>query len=40
MRTMESFNNGWRACLPTIVVNGKTIPRDGSHPFYPFGEEF
>ena len=37
---VETFNNGWRACLPQIEINGKLVPRDKDHPYYPFSEPF
>eukprot|EP00055_Hartaetosiga_balthica_P004395 m.11405 g.11405 ORF g.11405 m.11405 type:complete len:328 (-) comp3833_c0_seq1:107-1090(-) len=40
VKVIESFNRNWRACDPTIEVDGKTVLRDAHHPEYPFGEEF
>eukprot|EP01147_Barroeca_monosierra_P004274 gene4274-6593_t len=37
---IESFDRGWRACLPTVEIDGKIVPRDGHHPQYPFHDEF
>jgi len=37
MKVVESFHRNWRACLPKVTVDGKDVPRDESHPFYPFG---
>ncbi|KAI6646122.1 alcohol dehydrogenase [Oopsacas minuta] len=36
MQVLEGLNRKWRACLPTVVVDGKEVPRDREHPFYPF----
>ena len=36
MQTLEGLNRNWRACLPTVVVDGKEVPRDRDHPLYPF----
>ena len=40
VKTLESFNNGFRACVPTVEEDGKIVPRDGKHPEYPFHIEF
>eukprot|EP00056_Hartaetosiga_gracilis_P001399 m.44727 g.44727 ORF g.44727 m.44727 type:complete len:327 (-) comp10622_c0_seq1:1175-2155(-) len=40
MKVVGNFNRNWRACNPTIEVDGKTVLRDAHHPEYPFGEEF
>lgn len=40
MKAIESLNIPWRACLPTKEVDGKKVPRDAEHPFYPFHEPF
>eukprot|EP00730_Choanoeca_flexa_P017297 TRINITY_DN8314_c0_g1_i1.p1 TRINITY_DN8314_c0_g1~~TRINITY_DN8314_c0_g1_i1.p1 ORF type:complete len:393 (+),score=132.35 TRINITY_DN8314_c0_g1_i1:58-1179(+) len=40
MKTVASFERGWRACIPTKEVDGKTVPRDGHHKYFPFHEEY
>jgi len=40
MKTINSFNKPWRACLPKITVDGSEVPRDKDHPHYPFNEAF
>lgn len=36
MKVIESFNIPFRVCVPMIEVDGKKVPRDASHPHYPF----
>ncbi|XP_003386238.2 PREDICTED: alcohol dehydrogenase [NADP(+)]-like [Amphimedon queenslandica] len=36
MQTLLGLETNWRACLPTIEVDGKQVPRDAGHPHYPF----
>ena len=36
MQALDALNRKWRACLPTVVVDGKEVPRDLKHPYYPF----
>ena len=36
MHTLDGLDRKWRACLPTVVVDGKEVPRDLKYPFYPF----
>jgi len=37
LNVVRGFHNGWRACVPAIPgPDGKDVPRDASHPFYPF----
>lgn len=36
MQTLLGLEMNWRACLPTIEVDGKQVPRDAGHPHYPF----
>lgn len=36
MKVLESFDRNWRACLPAIMVDGKSVPRDRNHPHFPF----
>lgn len=36
MKVLESFDRNWRACLPCITVDGKSVPRDRNHPYFPF----
>eukprot|EP00045_Choanoeca_perplexa_P005739 m.48121 g.48121 ORF g.48121 m.48121 type:complete len:334 (-) comp13269_c0_seq1:86-1087(-) len=40
MATVASFERGWRACIPTKEVDGKVVPRDGAHKYFPFHEEY
>uniref|UniRef100_H3CZP2 alcohol dehydrogenase (NADP(+)) n=1 Tax=Tetraodon nigroviridis TaxID=99883 RepID=H3CZP2_TETNG len=40
MKTITSLNRGWRYILPTIKVDGQSVPRDAGHPYYPFNEPF
>ena len=41
MKTIDSFNKPWRACLPKITLaDGSEVPRDDHHPHYPFNEPF
>jgi len=37
MKLVDSFHRGWRACLPTIIVDGKSVIRDAHHFLFPFG---
>lgn len=37
---VEALNRNWRGCIPMIVVDGKEIARDRTHPYFPFNEEF
>jgi len=41
MQALLAFNRNLRLCLP-IVQNpkGEYVPRDGSHPEFPFNIEF
>lgn len=36
MKTLLSLDINWRACIPTIEVDGKQVARDGAHPYFPF----
>ena len=36
MAALDGLDRKWRACLPCVVVDGKDVPRDRNHPFYPF----
>jgi len=38
MRYIESFNNGWRACLPVTKTSTGVVIRDLQHPEFPFLE--
>jgi len=38
MRYLESFEKGWRACLPTIKTTSGVVVRDLKHPEFPFLE--
>ena len=40
MGVINGYHRNWRACIPAIEVDGKSIPRDGKHAYYPFHEEF
>ena len=40
MKVIGGFHRNWRACIPAIKVDGKMVPRDGKHAYYPFHEEF
>ncbi|XP_066918251.1 aldo-keto reductase family 1 member A1-like [Clytia hemisphaerica] len=41
MKTVDSFHNGWRACLPKITLDDGTVKeRDAHHFLYPFNEPF
>ena len=39
MALIRSFNRNFRFCIPAIMVNGESVPRDGKHPYWPFKEE-
>jgi len=38
LRYLDSFDNGWRACIPTIKTDAGVVPRDITHPEFPFLE--
>lgn len=38
MKYLESFHNGWRACLPTVKTSTGVVIRDIKHPEFPFLE--
>ncbi|XP_077981649.1 aldo-keto reductase family 1 member A1-A-like [Glandiceps talaboti] len=42
MKTVEGLDRGphGRVLNPMLEINGKVIPRDGQHQYYPFHEEF
>ena len=40
MAVLDTFERGWRCCNPKITVNGKEVPRDENHPYYPFKEPY
>jgi hypothetical protein len=40
MKVIGGFHRNWRACIPAIKIDGKMVPRDGKHAYYPFHEEF
>jgi len=40
METLATYDRGWRCCVPCIVVNGQSVPRDMAHPLFPFNIEF
>eukprot|EP00794_Sanderia_malayensis_P007684 gene7684-8521_t len=38
---IESFDVGWRACIPKVTTaDGKEVARDAKHPHFPFMTEF
>ncbi|KAJ8277883.1 hypothetical protein GJAV_G00081240 [Gymnothorax javanicus] len=40
VKNVSGLNRGWRYILPSITVNGKTVPRDAGHPHYPFSDPY
>ena len=40
MTAMDAFNEDRRIGVPEIEVEGKMVPRDASHPHYPFNIPF
>ncbi|KAB5584343.1 hypothetical protein PHYPO_G00106350 [Pangasianodon hypophthalmus] len=40
MDSVTALNRGWRYIVPTITVDGKPIPRDAGHPYYPFNDPY
>ncbi|XP_038616159.1 aldo-keto reductase family 1 member A1 [Tachyglossus aculeatus] len=40
MKQMAALNKNWRYIVPMITVDGKRIPRDAGHPFYPFNDPY
>ncbi|XP_069088945.1 aldo-keto reductase family 1 member A1 isoform X1 [Pleurodeles waltl] len=40
MKQVGSLDKHWRYIVPSITVDGLSVPRDAGHPFYPFSEPF
>uniref|UniRef100_A0A8C1X968 Aldo-keto reductase family 1, member A1b (aldehyde reductase) n=1 Tax=Cyprinus carpio TaxID=7962 RepID=A0A8C1X968_CYPCA len=40
MNQVTALHRGWRYIVPTITVDGKSVPRDAAHPHYPFNEPY
>ncbi|XP_070562761.1 aldo-keto reductase family 1 member A1-like [Ptychodera flava] len=42
MKAIEGLqrNDTGRVCIPAVEVDGKRVPRDGGHKYYPFNEEY
>ncbi|EDQ88220.1 uncharacterized protein MONBRDRAFT_32881 [Monosiga brevicollis MX1] len=40
MKAIAALDRGFRACMPTKEVDGKVVPRDREHKYYPFDAEF
>ncbi|XP_029473480.1 aldo-keto reductase family 1 member A1 isoform X2 [Rhinatrema bivittatum] len=40
MKSISSFNKNWRYIIPMMTVEGKSIPRDAGHPYYPFNDPY
>uniref|UniRef100_A0A8C5QHR9 alcohol dehydrogenase (NADP(+)) n=1 Tax=Leptobrachium leishanense TaxID=445787 RepID=A0A8C5QHR9_9ANUR len=40
MKEIGALNRGWRYIIPLITVDGKSVPRDAGHPFYPFNNPY
>ncbi|XP_022072493.1 aldo-keto reductase family 1 member A1-B isoform X1 [Acanthochromis polyacanthus] len=40
MKSITALNRGWRYIVPMIEVEGKRVPRDATHPFYPFNDPY
>ncbi|KAJ9468709.1 Aldose reductase B [Diplonema papillatum] len=41
VKQLKALNKDYRACVPSITNNeGKTVPRDASHPHFPWNEEY
>ncbi|MBN3302207.1 aldo-keto reductase family 1 member A1-B [Amia ocellicauda] len=40
MKAVTELNKGWRYIVPTITVDGKSVPRDAGHPHYPFNDPY
>ncbi|KAK5618312.1 Aldo-keto reductase 1 member A1-B [Crenichthys baileyi] len=38
MKSITALNRGWRYIVPMIEVEGKRVPRDAGHPYYPFND--
>ncbi|XP_051568857.1 aldo-keto reductase family 1 member A1-B-like isoform X2 [Myxocyprinus asiaticus] len=40
MSEVTALNRGWRYIVPSITVDGKSVPRDAGHPHYPFNDPY
>jgi len=40
MAEIETFDRNWRCCVPCIIVDSKSVPRDHAHPLFPFHLEY
>ncbi|XP_028666715.1 aldo-keto reductase family 1 member A1-B [Erpetoichthys calabaricus] len=40
MKTMANINKNWRYIVPMKTVDGKSVPRDAGHPYYPFSDPY
>ncbi|XP_073695501.1 aldo-keto reductase family 1 member A1-A [Garra rufa] len=40
MRVIESFNRNERLIIPTIMIDGQKVWRDGKHPHFPFSDPY
>ncbi|XP_013881491.1 aldo-keto reductase family 1 member A1-B isoform X1 [Austrofundulus limnaeus] len=40
MKSITALNRGWRYIVPMIEVEGKRVPRDAGHRYYPFNEPY
>uniref|UniRef100_A0A672JYD4 Alcohol dehydrogenase [NADP(+)] B-like n=1 Tax=Sinocyclocheilus grahami TaxID=75366 RepID=A0A672JYD4_SINGR len=40
MNQVTAVHRGWRYIVPTITVDGKSVPRDAAHPHYPFNDPY
>ncbi|XP_060887127.1 aldo-keto reductase family 1 member A1-B isoform X1 [Labrus mixtus] len=40
MKSVTALNKGWRYIVPMIEVEGKRVPRDAGHPYYPFNDPY
>ncbi|KAM4739679.1 aldo-keto reductase family 1 member A1-B isoform 1-T1 [Anableps anableps] len=40
MKSITALNRGWRYIVPMIEVEGKRVPRDAGHPYYPFNDPY
>jgi len=40
METIAKLDRSWRACVPSVFVDGKAVWRDVAHPLFPYHIEF
>ncbi|XP_056459493.1 aldo-keto reductase family 1 member A1-B isoform X3 [Gadus chalcogrammus] len=40
MKSITDLHRDWRYIVPTITVDGKSVPRDAKHPHYPFNDPY